>query len=153
MNKKSSTPVVPAPLARPALAAQFSVVPISAHTHNGVDSFQIQYKNLSNRPQVGKQALGTSASVSFDPSKALLFTLTPTQSMALLPTTFTMGNTIVIEVLTSGTTAYTITFSTGFVANGTLTTSTVNATYRTATFICDGTYWVELSRTPAMSPS
>lgn len=132
---------------------QFSVPQLPAHRHNGKDSLSIPYENIINAPPQNIVALGTTASVSFDPNTAEIFTLTPTQAMSLLPTTFTKGRLMIIEILTSGTTAYTITFSTGFVANGTLTTVTATGRYYTVLFMCDGTYWVELSRTPAMLPS
>ena len=133
--------------------SQFSMPQMGAHTHNGKDSIKIPYENLSNAPPQNIVALGTAISVSFDPNTGEIFTLTPIQSMSLLPTTFNKGRLMVVEVLTSGTTAYTVTFSTGFVANGTLTTVASTGRYYTVLFVCDGTYWVEITRTGPMLPS
>lgn len=133
--------------------SQFSVPQMGAHTHNGKDSIKIPYENLSNAPPQNILALGTASSVSFDPNTAEIFTLTPTQSMSILPTTFNKGRIMLVEILTSGTTAYTVTFFTGFVANGTLTTVTATGRYYTVLFMCDGTYWVEVARTGPMLPS
>lgn len=97
--------------------------------------------------------LGTSGAVAFDPTSASVFLVTPTAAVQYTPSLFPAGQIIVFRILSSGLVSYTITFSTGFVANGTFTTDALGGRYYTVTFACDGTYWVELSRTIAMLPS
>ena len=156
MKQQSSTLRYPAPTDSASIVAQFSMTPTNAHSHTGGDSPQIQYKNLLAKPRVFSTvstALGTTGAITFDPTLGNLFTITPTASTQIKPTSYPVGAIIVVKILTSGATPYTITFDTGFVANGTLTTVAATARYYTVMFVCDGTYWIELSRTVAMLPT
>ncbi|MEL4106688.1 hypothetical protein AAFA46_07635 [Oscillospiraceae bacterium WX1] len=79
-----------------------------------------------------------------------LKTLTPTGNCTLTATGGTLNQTMRFEITTSGTTSRTITFGTGFKAQGTLSTGTVSGKQFTVTFFYDGTIWVEQGRTAAM---
>ena len=139
-----------------AIGSQFSFTYTNAHSHTGGDSPQVDYKNLLNKPRVFSTpitALGTTGAVTLNPKLGNVFTITPTAAVQITPNSFPAGAMIVVKVLSSGTTSYAITFDVGFVANGTLSTGASDARYFTATFICDGAKWIELSRTPAMLPS
>lgn len=96
--------------------------------------------------------LGTTGAVSLDPSLGSVFTITPTAAVQVTPSSFPSGAFMVVRVLTSGTTSYVIDFQTGFVTTATLSTGTLSGRYFTIAFICDGTYWIEISRTTAMLP-
>jgi hypothetical protein len=61
------------------------------------------------------------------------------------------GAICVLSILTSGTTSYTITFGTGFKSTGTLATGTVTAQYFNITFVSDGSFLIETSRTVAIA--
>ena len=52
MKKKSDAIQYPQPTSPSAVAAQFGVVPISAHAHTGADAQQIDYSNVLNTPSV-----------------------------------------------------------------------------------------------------
>lgn len=82
---------------------------------------------------------------------AVVWQLTPTASQSLtfapdgLP-----GQIYTLKVVTSGTSSFTLTFSTGFKTTGTLATGTTDAKVFTVTLISDGQQLNELSRTAAM---
>lgn len=156
MRKQSQIFQYPSPTDRSSIGSQFSFTYTNAHAHTGGDSPQIQYRDLLGKPTIqphGISALGTTGAVNLNPALGNVFTITPTGATQINPTAYPAGYIIVVRVLTSGTTSYTITFNTGFVANGTLSTGTLDSRYFSATFVCDGTYWIELSRTPAMLPT
>lgn len=75
---------------------------------------------------------------------------TPNATVALTTTVPAAGVECTLIVLTSGVTAYTLTFSTGFVSQGTLSTGTVTGKYFIFKFISNGTNLLEISRTLAM---
>jgi hypothetical protein len=82
---------------------------------------------------------------------AVVWQITPTASQSLtfapdgLP-----GQIYILKVVTSGTSTYTLTFSTGFKTTGTLATGTSDAKVFTVSFISDGQQLNELARTAAM---
>lgn len=101
----------------------------------------------------GVAALTAGATVAFAPdATTTLYTLTPGETETINGTTTNAvrGRLYTIRVLTSGTTSYTLTFSTNFKVTGTLATGTVTAKVFTIHFVFDGTNFVELSRTTAM---
>ena len=75
---------------------------------------------------------------------------TPNATVALTTTVPAAGIESTLIVLTSGVTSYTLTFSTGFVSQGTLSTGTVTGKYFILKFISNGTNLLEVSRTLAM---
>ena len=162
-NQSPQIPQYPSPTDKSSVSAQFALTNTNTHSHSkaAMDGGQINYNNLVNTPKlnsiatatIGTVTLGTTGAVTLNPSLGNIFTITPTANTQITPTSFPNGSIMVVRVLTSGTTSYTITFNTGFVANGTLATGTVTAKYFTVSFVCDGVYWIELSRTPAMSPT
>lgn len=97
------------------------------------------------------QSVASAATVSLTPSSSVLIH-TPTQNETINFSTngYKAGAEICLEVVTSGTTSYTLTFGTGTKNQGTLATGTVSAKTFAVSFVFDGTNWVETSRTSAM---
>ena len=60
-----------------------------------------------------------------------------------------MGQDLYLQILTSGTTSYTLTFSTGFHSTGTLATGTSSGKYFMLHFVNIGGTFYEGSRTAA----
>lgn len=86
------------------------------------------------------------------PMDSRIKTITPTGNCTFNASGGVAGQLLTILVLTSGTTSRTLTFGTNFIKQGTLATGTVTAKYFAITFLCiDGTKWVEVKRTTAMS--
>lgn len=85
-----------------------------------------------------------------DLSTAALFVDTPTdgqnQSITATGAHNVPGEISTIEFISTGTSAETITFSTGFKSVGTLTISATASRYQMIAFVSDGTYWLELCR-------
>lgn len=77
--------------------------------------------------------------------------VTPNATATYTTTVPAAGSIVVLSILTSGTTSYTITFGTGFKATGTLATGTVSARYFNLTFVSDGTNLIETARTVAIA--
>lgn len=77
--------------------------------------------------------------------------VTPNATATYTTTVPSAGSIVVLSILTSGTTSYTITFGTGFKATGTLATGTVSARYFNLTFVSDGTNLIETGRTVAIA--
>ena len=75
--------------------------------------------------------------------------VTPTAGGTFTTTVPAAGNVGQLIVLTSGSSSYTMTFGTGFKSVGTLATGTTSGKYFILTFVSDGTYMVEISRTVA----
>lgn len=96
-------------------------------------------------------ALTAAATVSFTPAQAVS-QITPAQNETInfSTTGYQAGTEIFLEIVTNGTTSYTITFGTGTKNQGTLATGTVSAKTFVVSFVFDGTNWVETSRTSAM---
>jgi hypothetical protein len=98
---------------------------------------------------IGTSALtpGTTVAMSF--SAGSLFTLTPAQAETINASNCTTGQHAALVVLTSGTTSYTLTFSTNFRTTGTLATGTTTAKEFVISFVCNGATATEVSRTVA----
>lgn len=77
--------------------------------------------------------------------------VTPDATATYTTTVPTAGSIVVLSILTSGTTSYTITFGTGFKSTGTLATGIVSARYFNLTFVSDGTSLIETARTVAIA--
>lgn len=95
-------------------------------------------------------SLPSAATVTLTPS-TVVTTHTPTQNETInFSAPGQAGTEIFLEVVTSGTTSYTLTFGTNTKTQGTLATGTVTAKTFVVSFVSDGTNWVETSRTAAM---
>ena len=75
---------------------------------------------------------------------------TPNAAVALTTTVPVAGAECTLVVVTSGATSYVLTFSTGFLSQGTLTTGTVTAKTFVLKYISNGTNLLEVSRTIAI---
>ena len=95
-------------------------------------------------------AMATTATVTLANDLDGVQTLTPVQAMTINAGSQIAGQHLYIVITTSGTTAFTLTFSTNFKTTGTLSTGTVSAKVFTMHFISDGTNFNEVSRTTAM---
>lgn len=91
------------------------------------------------------------ATPTIDASLGSVFTLTPAEAESISIINMTVNQPITLIVLTSGTSSYVLTFSTGFKTTGTLTTGTTSARYFIVQFISDGTNVYEVSRTTAIA--
>lgn len=91
------------------------------------------------------------AVVALDPTLGGLFQLTPAANGTINAASVnSLHQRITVEVITSGTTSYTLTFGTNFKSAGTLATGTTTAKKFMVVFESDGTEWVEVSRTTAL---
>lgn len=99
---------------------------------------------------IGTSALtpGTTVAMSF--SAGTVFTLTPAQAETINASNCTAGQQATLIVTTSGTSSFTLTFSTNFKTTGTLATGTVSAKQFAVSFMCNGSTATEMSRTVAM---
>ena len=97
-----------------------------------------------------KAALTPSASIALNCSLGSLFTLVPDQTCTITPSNGYEGQVIDLEITTSGTSSYTLTFGAPFKSTGTLATGTSTGKIFMLTFVFDGTNYVERSRTTAM---
>lgn len=95
-------------------------------------------------------ALGVTSPQSLNPTLGQVFTITPTGAVTINAASAAIGSRIVLKVLTSGTSSYTITFGTNFLTTGTLASGTADAKTFIVSFIGDGTNLIEVSRTAAM---
>ena len=138
------------------LNAEISVMrdELQNHQHNGVIYSQTNNGDLFHTATVVAIS-PTATAASFNPISSDVFTITPTGSITLtvLASNIPSGIIISIVIKTSGTTAYTISFGSGFTAVGTLTTVNLDGRYYTITFACDGVNLREVARTAAMLPS
>ncbi len=101
-------------------------------------------------PFATKTALTPGANVTVTSTLGDFFTLTPGEAENINATTVgAQGQMLVLEVITSGVTSYTLTFNTNFKSTTTLATGTTTAKVFVVTFISDGTNYVEVSRTAA----
>lgn len=101
-------------------------------------------------PYSTKTALTPGATVTVTSTTGNFFTLTPAQDEAINATTVgVQGQPLIIKVLTSGTSSYTLTFGTNFKSTGTLATGTVTAKTFMVGFLSDGTNYIETFRTAA----
>ena len=107
----------------------------------------------SSATATGTQALTAGSTVAFAPDQTTtFFTLTPGEAETINATTTNAvkGRLYTIKVLTSGTSSYTLTFSTNFKVTGTLATGTISAKVFVIQFVFDGATFNEVSRTTAM---
>lgn len=96
------------------------------------------------------QALATTTPLTVTPTSTFM-TLTPTQSQTLnFAAPVGAGLYLVLEIVTSGTSSFTITFGTNTKTTGTLATGTTSGKYFVVCLTSDATNWVEQSRTTAM---
>jgi len=107
-----------------------------------------------NRPtQGGILALTAGSTVSFAPDLTTnAATLTPAQAETIpaVTTNAVKGGIYTLKITTSGSSSYTLTFSTNFKVTGTLATGTASGKVFVVTFFFDGTTFNEVSRTAAM---
>jgi len=101
-------------------------------------------------PYSTKTVLTPGANVTVDSTLGNYFTLTPAEAENINATTVgAQGQPLIIEVVTSGTNSYVLTFNTNFKSTGTLTTGTVSAKTFVISFLSNGTNYVETGRTAA----
>jgi hypothetical protein len=99
---------------------------------------------------IGSTVLTPGTTVSADFSKGTVLTLVPAQTETINATNCTTGEMASIVVTTSGTSSFTLTFSTNFKTTGTLATGTISGKVFAVSFVCSGTTATELARTAAM---
>jgi len=99
---------------------------------------------------IGSSALTAGSTVAMSFSAGTVFTLTPAQTETINASNCTAGQEATLIVTTSGTTAFTLTFSTNFKTTGTLSTGTTSGKVFAISFRCNGSTATELSRTAAM---
>ena len=98
----------------------------------------------------GTSALGTVAPGALAFGTQNHVTVTPNATGSFTSTVPAAGTICTLEIVTSGTTSYTLTFGTGFKTTGTLATGTVTAKTFMVMFKSNGTTLNEISRTTAM---
>lgn len=112
---------------------------------NWVVSGDLALNSASHSSSVGSGAINMANDDGGD-----VYPVTPSGNITLTMSNPVYGRRVSVVVTTSGTTSFTITFSTGFKSTGTLATGTVTGKVFTVNFICDGTNLNETSRTTAM---
>jgi hypothetical protein len=85
-------------------------------------------------------ALGTTGAIAVPMATADVFTITPTGACTFTTTSFKNGKRVTFMVLTSGTTARVLTWSTGFKPLSTLSTGTVTGKRFSQTFYASGIF-------------
>ena len=98
----------------------------------------------------GTLALGTAAPGALAFGTQNHVTWTPNATGSVTSTVPAAGTLCTLEIVTSGTTSFTVTFGTGFKSTGTLATGTVTAKTFLVTFKSNGTTLNETARTVAM---
>jgi hypothetical protein len=119
----------------------------------GTVSTVMSTKTLANYTRVAagtSTTLGTTGTVSLDPTKGNLFTVTPTANITLNAASAPIGAVVYVVVTTSGTSSFSITPTTNFKSTGALATGTTSGKVFTITFVGDGTNMNEVARTAAM---
>lgn len=111
--------------------------------------------NIGNGAVVGEShqtvvALTPGTTVALDASTGGVFTLTPAQAETINATNVVNGAELKLVVLTSGTSAFVLTFGTGFKTTGTLSTGTSDAKVFVMSFVGANGVYNEVSRTAAM---
>src|SRR5208337_1806037 len=99
---------------------------------------------------LGTSSLTAGSTVAMSFSAGTVFTLTPAQTETINASNCTAGQQASLIITTSGTTSYTLTFSTNFKTTGTLSTGTTTAKVFTISFMCNSSTATEMSRTAAM---
>lgn len=95
--------------------------------------------------------IGTGVQTVFNFNIGKVWQVTPTGSRIYTTSPVAKGEHRTMIILTSGTTSYSITFSTGFKTTGTLNTGNVSARRFVIEFVSDGTDLIECSRTVAIA--
>lgn len=96
------------------------------------------------------QVLASASTIALAPT-SMVISHTPTQSESITVGTLPVAGTeLWLVVTTSGTSSFTLTFSTGFKITGTLATGTSSGKVFVINFISDGTNLNEVARTTAM---
>lgn len=136
------------------VVTQASGQPIGvAHTAAAGDGSVILVLYYGGGIDESKATLTAGATPSFAPGNAInLYTLTPAENETLAGVVAgaVAGRTYRLEVVTSGTSSYTLTFGANFKSTGTLATGTSDAKTFIVSFVFDGTNFVETGRTTAM---
>lgn len=96
------------------------------------------------------KALTSSATIGLVGTDGDVQTLTPAHTATINASGLVSGQRLTLVITTSGTNSYTLTFGTAFKTTGTLATGSVSAKVFTMEFVCDGSTYVETSRTTAM---
>lgn len=112
-------------------------------------------------PAFSQTALTPSAAISVNPAASIgtqavkVFTLVPAQDETLnfITNGNLVGQKVLLEITTSGTSSYVLTFNANVNTIGTLTTGTTSAVQYIMEFAYDGTTWQELSRIRAGAPT
>jgi len=99
---------------------------------------------------LGTSSLTAGSTVAMSFSSGTVLTLTPAQTETINASNCTAGQQTALVITTSGTTSYTLTFSTNFKTTGTLATGTTTGKVFVVNFICNGSTATEMSRTAAM---
>ncbi len=100
----------------------------------------------------GTQVLTAATTINFTPDATTkLFTLTPNSNVTFtgVLTGAVINSTYHLEITTSGTSSYTMTFGTNFKSTGTLATGATSGKKFLLSFLYDGTQFIEQSRTAA----
>lgn len=86
------------------------------------------------------------------PTGSQIYTMSPTndRTITFSGTGANVGSRVYIFLLQTTTTSRTITFAGNSIEQGTLSTGTTNPSRFVVSFVFDGTYWTEVSRTVAM---
>lgn len=87
-------------------------------------------------------ALTPGASISIPVTSGNVFTLVPGGNETITPASQIAGQLLLLEIVTSGTTGYTLTFGSGFTGLSELWTGTTSGVKSVLTFISDGTAYV-----------
>jgi hypothetical protein len=95
-------------------------------------------------------ALGTTGTISLDPTLGDVFTVTPSGDITLNAASAPANAKITLIVTTSGTSSHNITPGANFKSTGALATGTVNDKTFSISFVGDGSSLVETGRTTAM---
>jgi hypothetical protein len=96
------------------------------------------------------KSLTSATTIALDCRDGDLQTLTPAHDATINASNQIAGQKLSLILTTSGTTAYTLTFGTGFKSSGTLGTGEVSAKKFVIQFVSDGTSLVELARSAAL---
>lgn len=97
-----------------------------------------------------RTALAASGTDTLDPTLGEIFTLAPSAAVTIDGASAAVGSRAYLVITTSSTSAFTVTFGTGFKSQGTLSAGTLSGKVFVVAFIGDGTNMNEVSRTAAM---
>jgi len=92
-------------------------------------------------------SLGTSGSVSLDPTLGEVFTISPSAAVTLNAASTPAGARVSLEILTVNNSGFLITFGTGFAARGNMSCVKASSVTTAIEFVSDGTQFFEIGRT------